>query len=293
MSLLTKIFIIMVFMAALVALGVQATLFSQRVDWKDKFVKETHYHYQTINMKDGEIAYHKLEVENRKMFIDALHKRIDILTHENAIHLTRIADLERINAELLFKFEKLLADMDSFTKQLEVQLAQIKDRELKLMELRDKVSKMIAEKNTAIQELQYVRQELERVAKDLASLEERHVVVVKDKRKVEETLEELRRRGFDITSGLPQKAVDGKVMSYSAQAGVAIINQGKDSGVLVGMKFTIYRGDKFVATGIVKETARDWAAITIELKYIEPQVGDDVSNHILMSTTRPPNKEGK
>jgi hypothetical protein len=95
-----------------------------------------------------------------------------------------------------------------------------------------------------------------------------------------------------VTAGLPQKAIDGKVMSYSAQAGVAIINQGKDSGSLVGMKFTIYRGDKFVATGIVKETARDWSAITIELKYVEPQVGDDVSNHILMSTTRPPSKEG-
>jgi hypothetical protein len=287
MSLLTKIFIIMVFMASLVALGVQATLFSQRVDWKDKFVKETHYHYQTIGMKDSEVAYLKLEVENRKMFIDALHKRIDILTHENAIHLTRISDMERINQELLFKFEKLLADMDSFSKQLEVQLAQIKDREVKLIELRDKLGKMIAEKNTAIQELQYVRQELERVAKDLASLEERHVTVVKDKRRVEETVEELRRRGFDVTSGLPIKAISGKIMSYSAQAGVAIINQGKDAGALVGMKFTIYRGDKFLATGHVKETARDWSAITIELKYLEPQVGDDVSNHILMSSTRP------
>lgn len=280
MSLLTKIFTLLVFMGALVALGVQTTLFSQRVDWKDKFVKEAHYHFQTIGIKDGEIAYHKLEVDNRRMFIDALQKRIDILTHENAIHLTRLADLERINQELLFKHERLTADMHSFTQQLEVQLAQIKDRELRLTDVQTRISRLIAEKNTARYELMYAVQELERHRKDLAELEVRHQAMVREKRNIEETLAELERQGVNVRQGPPVKRVDGKVMQYSAQAGIAIINQGVDHGVLVGMKFTIYRGGTFVATMNIKETNRDFAIGVIQLKYVEPQTGDEASNHI-------------
>lgn len=287
MSLLTKIFIILVFMAALVALGVQATLFAHRVDWKDKFIKETNYHYNTIAIKDSEITYLKAEVENRMDFIAGLQKKLDVLEQANSINLTRISELDRMYNEVLAKHEKLIADLDAFEKQLEVQLAHIKDKELKIIELRDKVAKAIAEKHTASQELQYVKQELERVAKDLSELEERHVSVVREKRKQEEILEDLERRGIDVRGPLPTKAIEGKVMSVSIEAGVVIINVGKDHDVLVGMKFTVYRNDQFVATAIVKETARDWSALSIELKNINPQVGDSVSNHLLVSGTKP------
>lgn len=287
MSLLTKIFIILVFMASLVALGVQATLFAHRVDWKDKFIKETNHHYNTIAIKDSEIAYCKAEVKNREDFIAALQKKLDLLEQANSINLTRISELDRMYNEVLAKHEKLIADLDALEKQLEVQLAHIKDKELKMMELRDKVAKAIAEKHTASQELQYVKQELERVAKDLSELEERHVAVVREKRKQEEILEELERQGFNVRVGLPTKAIEGKVMSVSLEAGVVIINVGKDHGVLVGMKFTLYRNDQFVATAIVKEAARDWSALSIELKNLNPQVGDSVSNHMLVSGTKP------
>ena len=38
MSTLSKVFVILVFVIALVKLGVDVTLFAQKVDWKDKFV---------------------------------------------------------------------------------------------------------------------------------------------------------------------------------------------------------------------------------------------------------------
>jgi hypothetical protein len=289
MSLLTKIFIILVFMAALVALGVQTTLFSHRVDWKAKWVQELNHHYQTIGLKNSEIAYWQMEVANRKDFINALNKRIDILVHEKSVQESRIADLDRLLIEKIFETRKLHADLEAYTRNLEAQMVQLKDKEMRIVELRDKVAKEIAAKNVAAQELMYVKQELERFAKDLANLEERHVSTVKVKRRLEEQLEELERRGFDISfGGVPLRPVDGKVMTYSAQAGVAIVNQGKDHGVMLGMKFTIYRGNQFVATAVVKEAAREWSAIQIDLKHNEPMVGDDASNHILLSATRPP-----
>lgn len=75
--------------------------------------------------------------------------------------------------------------------------------------------------------------------------------------------------------------LDGKIVAYSAQSETAIIDRGKDHGVLVGMKYTVYRGDRFIATGIVKETAKDWSAMIIEMKSDQPQAGDEVSSQIL------------
>jgi hypothetical protein len=75
-------------------------------------------------------------------------------------------------------------------------------------------------------------------------------------------------------------SVDAKVMSVSTQAGIVIINQGNDSGVRIGTKFTIYRGNQFVATAIVRETTREWSSLTIDLKYLDPQTGDDASNRL-------------
>lgn len=285
MSLLTKIFIILVFMVSLVALGVQTTLYAHRTDFKAKWEQEVQYHYQTIGLKDSEIEYLKMESLNREKFNKALQKRIDILTHENSIHVTRVADLDRRYTEQVYVVQKLQADLEAFTKNLEVQLVEIKDKANKVTELRNRVAKLLTEKNIAVQELQYVKQELERVGKDLANLEKRHIDTVKTKRRLEDKLEHLERMGFDISFGPPQKAVDAKVMSYSPQAGVAIVNQGKDHGVMLGMKFTIYRGDKFVASAVVKEAQREWSALEIQLKHMEPQVGDDASNHMLMSAT--------
>ena len=78
MSLLSKLFVILVFVIALVKLGIDVTLFAHKVDWKDKFVKEVNYHYQTQQIKNAEIAAREMEIENNKVFIGVLNERIGI-----------------------------------------------------------------------------------------------------------------------------------------------------------------------------------------------------------------------
>jgi hypothetical protein len=292
MSLLTKIFIVLVFMASLVSLGVQATLFAMRVDFKDKWVKEANHHYNTIAMKNNEISHVRVEKENREDYARALNRRIEVLVTETAKDQTMIATLDRMYSLAQLEKTQLLTDLDSFTKQLEVQLTRIKEQEVKLTELRDRLGKMIVEKNASLQQLVYVQQDLDRVSKELASLEERHVEVVKSARNKDEILEYLSANNVNIRLGAMQTAlIEGKVMSASPQAGVVLINQGKDARVLVGMEFTIFRGNQFVAKGVVRSADRDWAALSIEIKHLEPQVGDDVSNRIGVSgVVRPPSK---
>jgi tetratricopeptide (TPR) repeat protein len=72
------------------------------------------------------------------------------------------------------------------------------DRDIEIDRYRDHIGKIIAEKNSSIQELQYLRKELERASHDMISPEG---APVKDKRRVEEAVEELRRRGTDSPKG--------------------------------------------------------------------------------------------
>jgi septal ring factor EnvC (AmiA/AmiB activator) len=198
---------------------------------------------------------------------------------ENKIWAARYAELERAYSDLVRTHEKVLADLDAMIRTLEAQATVVRERDLKLTELRDKLVKMVSEKNTAIQELQYVRQDLERVSKDLATLEERHVQVVKEKRKLEEALAAIRLKlGIAPPAVPPAGPVLARVMSYSEQAGIAIINKGKNQGVQVGMGFLFKRGDEGLGDGVVKEVAADWCAVQLGDKAKPLRVGDDAAS---------------
>src|SRR6188474_346600 len=158
MSLLSKLFVILVFVIALIKLGVDVTLFAQKVDWKDKFVKEVNYHYQTQQIKNAEIAARDLEIDNQKSFIGILNDRIAVLDTENSAKAQRINDLVRESVEKQTLLTKLEADVQVFVRQLEVQLAQIQELTTKVEEHRIKLAKSVNEKSLAVAELQYARQ---------------------------------------------------------------------------------------------------------------------------------------
>ncbi|HVR84545.1 MAG TPA: hypothetical protein VMU54_09555, partial [Planctomycetota bacterium] len=174
MSLLSKLFVILVFVIALVKLGIDVTLFAQKVDWKDKFIKEVNYHYQTQQIKNAEIAARDMEVENQRAFMAILADRINTLDTENSGKAARINDLQRQLDSANTLATKYEADMQVFVRQLEVQLAQIQELTAKVDEHRAKLAKSLNEKSTAVAELQYARQLAERLQQDLGQLEEKH-----------------------------------------------------------------------------------------------------------------------
>src|SRR5574341_492281 len=99
-------------------------------DWKDKFVREVNYHYQTQQIKNAEIAARDLEIENQKSFITVLNEKINTLDTENSSKAARINDLQRQLDFSNTSLAKLEADQQVFVRQLEVQLAQIREMEV-------------------------------------------------------------------------------------------------------------------------------------------------------------------
>lgn len=285
MSTLSKIFVILVFVIALVKLGIDATLFAQKIDWKDKFVREVGYHYQTQQIKNAEIAARELEIENQRGFIAVLDDKIKTLDVENAAKAARILDLNRELDSSRTLFTKLVADQDVLVRQLEVQLAQIQEMSLKVEEFRSKAAKALAEKSTAVSQLQYERQTAERLQQDLTQLEEKHVEIAREKKSLEERINHLNQMGIK-TDIAPKRPLEGKVTAVANEIGLVVISIGKDDGVLEGDEFTVYRGGEFIAKIVIDRSDRKWSAGKVVLKKQDPRVADDVSNHIFVSAPR-------
>lgn len=285
MSILSKVFVILVFLVALVKLGIDVTLFAQKVDWKDKFVKEVNYHYQTQQIKNAEIAARELEVENQKAFIAILNGKIETLDTENSAKAGRIVDLQKQLDSANVAMTKLAADQDVLVRQLEVQLAQIQEMGLKVEEFRGKLAKALSEKSTAVSQLQYERQLAERLQQDLAELENKHVEIAREKKLLEERINHLNQMGIK-TEVAPKRALEGKVTAVANEIGLVVISVGKDAGVGEGDEFTVYRGGDFVAKIVIDRADRKWAAGKVVLKKVDPRVADDVSNQIVVSAPR-------
>jgi myosin heavy subunit len=287
MSTLSKVFVILVTLVALVKLGMDVTLFAQRVDWKDKFVKEVNYHYQTQMIKNAEIADLHLQVENMRTYNDILTSKIQMLDVELAGKSARIAELARQFDLVDTNFKKLIADVDVYVRQLEVQITQIQEMNAKVEEYRQKLIRANNNANTSMQELQYARQEAERLQKDLASLEENHVSQARAKKHLEEILAMLEARGVQVSGAAPLKHLEGKVTAVSKDIGLVIISVGKDDGVLEGNEFTVYRGNEFITKIVINRVDRKWAAgrVVLPPRGDGVRVSDDVSNSIFVSTT--------
>ena len=286
MSTLSKIFVILVFVVALVKLGVDVTLFAQKVDWKDKFVKEVSYHYQTQQIKNAEIAARDLEIENIKSFITILNEKITTLDTENSSKAGRINDLQKQLDGTNIAMTKMLADQDVLVRQLEVQLSQLQEMGLKVDEFRNKLAKSLAEKSTAVSQLQYERQLAERLQQDLAELENKHVEIAREKKLLEERINHLNQMGIK-TEVAPKRPLEGKVTAVATEIGLVVISIGREAGVGEGDEFTIFRGGDFVAKIVIDRTDRKWAAGKVVLKKVDPRVADDVSNQIVVSAPKP------
>jgi predicted nucleic acid-binding Zn-ribbon protein len=289
MSTLSKLFVVMILVLALVLLGVNATLFAMRADFKHKFVEEARHHYATQVVKSAELA----DAANR---IDALTKSYDVLKGQNATLDTEITNLKGQIASLTTEngvkqtaLDKQTAALETIGRALDTQLQQINDAMAKVEEKTKQYNQAKRDQLNATQDLQYQRQETERLSKDLGALEENYQELARDRQRLQETIAHLNAAGIRTDVIAPRKALSGKVTAVATELDLVVISIGRDAGVNEGDEFTVYRGNVFVGKIVIDRVDRPWASGRVVLKgKEEPRIGDDASNNILAT----PGKSG-
>ncbi|HKS15813.1 MAG TPA: hypothetical protein VJU16_00715, partial [Planctomycetota bacterium] len=152
MSTLSKLFVVMILVLALVLLGVNATLFAMRADFKHKWTEEARHHYQTQMIKSAELA----DAGSR---IAMLEDRVKALTQDLDNSKTEIASVrsqhEEARKELGLKqneIEKLVANEGTFVRQLDVQNQQISDMDKKVEEYKKRSADANSKMQSAMQD---------------------------------------------------------------------------------------------------------------------------------------------
>jgi septal ring factor EnvC (AmiA/AmiB activator) len=266
MSILTRVLVVALLVMSLIYLGMTAALFSYRTDYKNEWIKEKAAHEATIKDKKKEIDSH-LAKQN------ALEKDINLLVTEtktlDANFKAATNDLTNWiekNTQLNNEFTKLTTNYEKLQADLEAQAKKNDDLQKFVEDFRK--SKEVAEKDRATFEGKFMQtqDDLLKLEKNLMTLEEQYLVQAKELNYAKTLLEQYKKQvpSVNLVEKAP-KWIEGKILAISDKAdlNLVVISVGKNDGVEVGMKFTVYRIDKYVGK--------------VQIEKVDPQISSGFS----------------
>lgn len=279
MGILGKIFSILIFLVAVATAAIVAYLHAQREDWHSRYVREVNQHYYNVQVMKAEVEAREIEIASLKALRTAADATITQLRAEltNKEEALKTANNQII--EMAARFEQLMAHASALNSNLQVLIEQMKTLQDGNNELRRQRNQAVAERQQAQTDAFDLRGKLEEAQKALANAETEYLKVASELARLTRIVDGLQERGMDVNV-VPVPKLQGKVRGVAAEVGLVIISRGSDDGVKKGMKFTVYRASQFVCTLVIDGVDKDWAKGRIDLKQMDPRVGDDVTNEI-------------
>lgn len=262
-----------------------AALFAYRVDYKNQLEKEKIAHDKTKEEKNNEINIHKGKIAELTKNIDILNG--NIITHKQELETARndLTSWKTTNTQL----ENNLTELNSRYEKLQASLS---DQIQKNQELNQQVEKLSATKEDAVQartvlEEKFLNAEntIIKLEKNLSTIEQQYLTQAKQLNQVKNVLGQYKKAAPALlTDGTMTKLIDGKVLAISdkPELNIIMISAGKNDGVEVGMKFTVYRADKYVGKiQVEKVEARCSSAFSIkEFQADTIRVNDNVTTSL-------------
>lgn len=282
MSTLTKVFVVLVLIISLVYLGVSATLFAHRVDYKAK-----------LNEKTKEFDEYKGTVSKDKATLEAdiVAKVKEIQARDQQV-LTAKGEAESAKRELEnlnTKFNTLNTNYNQLVAQQEKLQSNNNDLSLR----NENLNKQLGEEKKLREDAQRVRDtvqaellaasdRLEKAYKDIAEMEKQLVDVSRSKNDIEQQLAYLRERFPQVGDLTVEPKIDGVVLGVSDKVNLILISVGGKDKVQVGYKFTVYRGSQYVSKLVVDKVEDGWAACRelTDFRKNAVQQGDNVSTRV-------------
>jgi DNA repair exonuclease SbcCD ATPase subunit len=282
MSTFTKILIIIIFVMSLVYLGVSATLFSLRVDYKSRLEKETKAHEESNQNAKKKIDGLTSEISTKNIEIQRLQNELIVTQNELTNTYSSSLVLEK-------KFTDLLNDINELRKRYETLAANLEEQTKKNNELQTlldehRKNKEQAESDRDTIQAKFIETEdkLVKAEKNLAELEQQYVAMAKDLNYSKTELDFYRKKVPNLKPIGPVEPIEGKVLAVSNQYDLVVISVGKKDKVDVGVEFTVYRGNKFIGKVKVEKVDNEWSsAMSLKEFTVEKvQVGDNVSTQV-------------
>jgi predicted nucleic acid-binding Zn-ribbon protein len=288
MSLLGKIFVVVVTILSIIFLGVQSALFYHSKDWRDAYVKLE--------------ELHKNEIDKREKTISELKGTITQVEKTRETLEANVAQLKDLNKSTEDRFQakseefnKTRSDLETLQSTHKVVATSLDGKEKELSESRTRIDqlnqdlqKSLGEKETAEAQVARLIGQKAALEKDLAEVRKEYSDTKQKLLDMQLVMEELERLGVPVGTLVinhkPVPPINGKVAGVKADVtpALVVVTVGKDDKVEKGFQFTVYRGAEFVGKVVVEKVNADSSGcrvlFTAPGKVIK--AGDDVATRL-------------
>lgn len=258
MSLLAKVFVVIMTVLIMVYLGVSATLYQYRRDWRNAYAKVKERNKTMTQLAAREIDQLRLGIKSKNEFISVKQEEVRNLKNE----------LDKLNVDYasLTKL-KLKADDDLRAEHTlhEKSNAMAEQFSTDLRKERDLTRELTTNLDTANRRREIAEGQVARLTQLKTSLETDIGTLrgqysdarkaLKEKETILAMLEDAGVNVLSIVSGPPMPSIDARVSAVKNDVNPALVllSVGQDDKVEKGFHFSIYRGNEFVGKVVVEK----------------------------------------
>lgn len=262
MSLLAKVFVVIQFVLVTAYLGVNATLYQQKRDWRNSYQKLKERYKVSTQLAAREVDALRAGIKSKNDFISVKQQEVMDLKKELDKQNGQVAQLKTDLNSANTRFEGMKTQFEKAAdaeRQRQAELTAQRNRNDELQTNLDTATRRREIAEGQVARLTQLKTSLE---KDLSDLRGSFAETRKQLKDKETILAMLEDRGVNITSivaGPPVPAIDAKVAAVKTDVSPALVllSVGSDDKVEKGFHFSIYRGSEFVGKVVVEKVLRD------------------------------------
>jgi len=269
MSLLAKIFVVIQAILVMVYLGMSATLYQHRREWRTSYAQLKHRHETAMGRAQREIRGRDTLLQARNDLIANKEKEVRSFKDEatKAYQAMQDARSER---------DKARQAVDSKERQIDTHVKEIESLRAQLSQKTDDFERLSNEFTLATRRREVAEGQVARLTALVTNLEQDNgdlrgeFASTRRKLKEAETMISMAQEaGFDWEATLPSApvpAIRGKVVAVKRDVDppLVVLDVGSDDKVRPGYAFSIHQNGRYKGRVIVERTLRDMASCRVE-----------------------------
>lgn len=288
MSLLGKIFVVVVTVLSLVFLGVESANYYHHTNWREATERLRERYQKVVEAKNGEIERLNGSIKSMDDTLKSLNANVAQLKDLNKATEDRVTNKSE-------EFNKLRGDHDQVLGQNKVlgDSIQSKDKDIAdkgatIDQLRQDLNTALGNKDTAEAQVARLIGQKAALEKDLGEVRKEYSDTKQKLLDMQLVMDQLERQGIPVSTLVmnhkPVPRINAKVAGVKSDATPALVllTAGKDDKVEKGFIFHVYRGSEFIGNVLVEKVNADSCGcrvlLTAQGKTIK--AGDDAATQL-------------
>jgi vacuolar-type H+-ATPase subunit I/STV1 len=291
-STLAKVFVVLVLVLAIAFCFMTLTLYSKRVDFKDRWEVEKKAKADMEALLNGKIEDLSKELTDKKRELALKKQTVDDITSrikERDIEIKELKDdlleSKQQGAAKEVLIAKQRTELDRRHSQIDEMHKIVQNQQRALTVAKENEQQSIREKidmenqlNTKIQQYRDLTKEKAKIERELSH---QNWVV---QRLIEVGVPVADIVYSDRNVVQPEKPIHAKVLAVDKSVNLVMLSVGSDDGVQRGSTFTVYRKDQYIGKVEVERTFRDMCSARILPVFLGPgkeiREGDNAANRV-------------